>query len=53
MTNVTLHNLELKILYVLPTVAVVANDAHSSILTQIVLALLKNDLRVTDRSSYA
>lgn len=53
MTNVSLHKLELKILYVLPTVAVVTNDAHSSMLTQVVLALLKNDLRVTDRSSYA
>ena len=49
-TKEFLQKSELKRAYVLSTLAVVTNDAHSCFLTQVVLALIKYDFRVTDRS---
>ena len=51
-THISPHKLELEIAYVFLTVGVVTYNAHSCMLAQIVLALLKDDFRVGDGSAH-
>ena len=53
LTFVSPHKLELESTHIFLTVGVVTDDAHSCMLAQIILAFLKDDLRVTDGSSHA
>ena len=52
-TYVSPHKLEFEGTYVLLTVCVITDDAHSSMFTQVVLVLLKDDLRGADGGSHA
>ena len=53
MAYVSAHKLELEITHVLLAVGVVTDDAHTCMLAQKVLALLKDDLRVADGGTHA